>query len=114
MIIKKLDDVPFADLKGYDKVEKQIVIGPDDGSDEIVMRYFTLSEGGSSPYHKHDWPHLVRIEEGNGILVDKDNKTSSITAGDYVFVEGNAMHCFKNTGKSPFSFICIVPSRGES
>jgi quercetin dioxygenase-like cupin family protein len=114
MIVKKLQDVPFADLHGYDKVEKQIVIGPDDGSDEIVMRYFTLAQGGSSPYHSHDWPHLVRIEQGEGILVDKDNAASLVTAGDYVFVESNAKHCFKNTGESPLAFICIVPSRGES
>ena len=79
MFVKKLQDVPFADLHGYDKVEKQIVIGPDDGSDEIVMRYFTLAQDGSSPYHSHDWPHLVRIEQGEGILVDKDNAASPVT-----------------------------------
>ena len=114
MIIKKLQDVPFADLQGYDKVDKQIVIGPTDGSNEIVWRYFTLAEGGSSPYHTHDWPHLVRVERGNGIMMDKDKVESSLTAGDYVFVESNTMHCFRNTGEEPFSFMCIVPSRGES
>jgi quercetin dioxygenase-like cupin family protein len=114
MIVKKLKDVPFADLRGYENVTKQVVIGPEDGSDEIVMRYFTLAKGGSSPYHQHDWPHLVRIEKGEGVLVDEDKNESPLHAGHYVFVESNAVHCFKNTGDSPFSFICIVPTRGES
>ena len=114
MIIKKLQDVPYADLKGYQNVKKQIVIGPQDGSDEIVLRYFTLGPGGSSPYHTHDWPHLVRIETGSGVVVDKDKNESPVTEGDYIFVESSSLHCFKNTGTVPLSFICIVPARGES
>jgi len=114
MIIKKLQSVPYADLQGYNGVKKQIVIGPADGSDEIVLRYFTLDQGGSSPYHSHDWPHLVRIEKGSGVMLDAQKNASPITAGDYIFVESNSLHCFKNTGDVPLSFICIVPDRGES
>jgi quercetin dioxygenase-like cupin family protein len=114
MIIKKLEDVPFAYLEKYEKVSKQIVIGPADGSDEIVLRYFTVGPGGSSPLHSHDWPHLVHIDKGSGVLLDKDQVESPVTAGDYIFVENNATHCFKNTGDVPLSFICIVPTRGES
>ena len=114
MIIKKLQDVPFANLKGYDKVKKQIVLGPDDGSDEIILRYFTLDQDGSSPYHSHDWPHLVRIETGSGVMLDAEKKQFQVMAGDYIFVESNTLHCFKNTGQEPLSFICIVPARGES
>lgn len=114
MTIKKLQDVPFADLQGYDGVKKQIVIGPADGSDEIVMRYFTLDPEGSSPYHSHDWPHLVRIEKGSGVMLDAQKNASPVNAGDYIFVQSNSYHCFKNTGDSTLSFICIVPARGES
>jgi len=113
MTIKKLADVPFADLKGYDKVEKQIVIGPDDGSKEIVLRNFTLGPGGSTPHHSHDWPHLVKIETGKGIAIDAAGNEKPVEAGDFVYVNDNDMHQFRNTGTTPFSFICIVPMRGE-
>lgn len=114
MIIKQISDVPFADTQGYENVGKQIVIGPDDGSSEIVMRKFTLAKGGSTPHHSHDWPHLVRIEEGAGIAVDEAGNEKPVKAGDYVYVKDNDQHQFRNTGSSPFSFICIVPMRGES
>ncbi|MDF1515487.1 MAG: cupin domain-containing protein [Anaerolineae bacterium] len=114
MMIKQLHDVPFADLNGYTKVKKQVVIGPDDGSDEIVMRYFTLAPGGSSPFHSHDWPHLVRIEQGSGVLLDAEKRPAPVSTGDYIFVESNSLHCFTNTSDAPFAFICIVPMRGES
>jgi quercetin dioxygenase-like cupin family protein len=114
MIVKQLEQVPFADLQGYDDVKKQIVIGPEDGSDEIVLRYFRLAPGGSSPHHAHDWPHLVKIEAGTGVAVDKDGSERPVSAGDFVYVQDNDIHQFRNTGDASFEFICIVPRRGES
>jgi len=114
MVIKKLQDVPFAEPQGYNGVRKQVVMGPADGSDEIVMRYFTVAPEGSSPFHSHDWPHLVRIEQGQGIMLDARKNPSPVEAGDYIFVESNTLHCFQNTGEGPLAFMCIVPIRGES
>jgi quercetin dioxygenase-like cupin family protein len=113
MIIKKRDDVPFADTQGYAAVTKQVVLGPEDGSDEIVLRYFSVATGGATPYHSHDFPHLVKVEAGQGVAVDKDKNETPLVAGDYVYVDANEIHNFKNTGETPFDFICMVPLRGE-
>ncbi len=113
MVIKKLKDVPFANLQGYENVKKKIVIGPDDGSKEIVLRYFSLKPGGKSPHHSHDFPHLVKIEAGNGIMTDAMGNDHPLQPGDYVYVNDNETHQFRNAGSGPFDFICIVPQRGE-
>jgi quercetin dioxygenase-like cupin family protein len=113
MKIKKLDDVPAVELKEYTNVRKQIVLGPQDGSREIVLRYFSLGPDGASPYHNHDFPHLVRIETGEGVVVDADGRETPLDVGDYVYVDNNEQHNFKNTGSGNFDFICIVPLRGE-
>ena len=113
MIIKKLSEVPLAALEGYKNVTKQIVIGPDDGSDEIVLRYFSLKPGGASPHHSHDFPHLVKIEAGKGIAIDSTGDEHTLQAGDYVYLKDNETHSFKNAGSESFDFICIVPKRGE-
>ena len=113
MNIKRLADVPFADITGYDNITKQVVIGPEDGSQEIVLRYFKVAPGGSSPHHHHDFPHLVKVEAGEGIVIDPDEKEQPLKAGDYVYVPDNETHCFKNTGRETLEFICIVPARGE-
>ena len=42
MVVKPLYDVPFAGPSGYEGVAKQVLVGLDDGSDEIVMRCFRL------------------------------------------------------------------------
>lgn len=112
MKIKRREDVPPA-ASGFAGVGKQVVIGPADGSDEIVLRYFSVAEGSATPYHTHDFPHLVRIEAGRGVAVGADGAETPVAVGDYVYVAPNDMHNFKNTGSKPFEFICIVPGRGE-
>jgi len=113
MKIKKRDGVPLADTQGYTAVTKQVVLGPEDGSDEIVLRYFSVAAGGATPFHSHDFPHLVKIEAGWGVAVDADGNEYPLVADDYVYIEANEVHNFKNTGEEPFEFICIVPLRGE-
>ena len=114
MIIKKLSDVPLTDLQGYDNVKKQIVIGPDDGSHEIILRYFSLEPGGTSPHHAHGFPHVVKIEAGNGAVTDAAGHEHHLQVGDYVYINDNEVHQFRNTGSEPFDFVCVVPQRGES
>lgn len=54
MIIKKLADSPVVDFPGAEgKITKRLVIGPNDGSNELVSRHFDLEPGASSPYHRH-------------------------------------------------------------
>jgi quercetin dioxygenase-like cupin family protein len=94
-------------------VTKQIVLGPADGSDEIVLRYFSVAPNGATPWHSHDFPHLVKIEAGRGVAVSPDGAENPVEAGHYVYVAPNELHNFKNTGAGPFEFVCIVPARGE-
>jgi len=113
MILKKLSDTPQIDVPGVVNVKKQIVLGPQDGSEEIVLRYFSVGAGGMTPHHKHDFPHLVKIEAGIGIAVDSDGKEHLVQKGDYIYVNSNDMHQFRNKGTESFEFMCIVPRRGE-
>jgi len=110
--IKRRDEVPLAQ-SGYEGVEKQVVLGPADGSDEIVLRYFSVGEGSATPWHTHDFPHLVKVEAGRGVAVAPDGSETPVGLGDYVYVAPNEMHNFKNTSTDPFEFVCIVPARGE-
>jgi quercetin dioxygenase-like cupin family protein len=112
--IKRRDDVPLAESPGYEGVAKQVVLGPADGSDEIVLRYFTVASGGATPRHEHDFPHLIKIESGNGAAVDADGVEKPVVPGDYVYVPPNEVHNFKNNGDDPFEIVCIVPVRGEA
>jgi len=96
--------------EGYKGIRKKILIGSDDGSKNIIMRYFTIAPGGHSPKHRHNSEHLVKIEAGKGIVVNKDGKRIEVTKGLSIFVEPNEMHQFQNPFEENFEFICIIPN----
>jgi len=93
-------------------VSKRVLIGPDQGARNFVMREFTLGVGGSTPYHTHAWEHEVYVVAGSGTVVSADG-TTPVSAGDYVFVPPRDEHQFKNSGEDPFAFLCVVPPEGE-
>ncbi|UCH62169.1 MAG: cupin domain-containing protein [Fidelibacterota bacterium] len=113
MIIRRLEDSRVVDFAGTEGITKHIVIGPDDGSNEMVLRHFDLEPGAASPYHQHGYPHLGLVLSGIGALIDADKNSHPLSAGDYIYVNDDEMHQFKNTSNEEFKFICIVPSRGE-
>jgi quercetin dioxygenase-like cupin family protein len=78
-----------------------------------VLRYFSVEPGGATPLHAHAFPHLVKIEAGRGTIIDENGKAHQLEQGDYVYINDNETHQFKNTGAETFDFLCIVPGRGE-
>ena len=109
MKIKRRDEVRLTEAPGFTGVAKQVVLGPADGSDEIVLRYFTVEPDGTTPRHSHDFPHLMKVEKGSGVAVDPDGVERPVGIGDYVYVPPDEVHNFKNTGDKPFVFLCLIP-----
>ena len=112
MVIKKISDVNKTKIedKGTKDVSRQILIGIEDGSTNIIMRLFTLAPGGHSPLHTHDFEHLVKVEKGKGIAV-YENGEREIQSGDLVYVKPNEIHQFKNPFNEEFQFICVIPNK---
>ncbi len=117
MKVKIEREIPaaFVDEEGVHNVTKQILIGPGDGSSNIVMRYFKVLPGGNTPLHTHDFEHVVRVEKGRGIVVDASGQEIPISQGHSVFIEAGEKHQFKNPNDDPFEFICTIlnPEKGK-
>lgn len=90
----------------------KVLVSPEQGWRDHVMRLFELGRGGYTPRHAHDWPHINYIVAGRGVL-HMDGKDTQIAAGSYAFVPSGCRHQFKNAGEEIFRFICIVPKEGH-
>lgn len=110
MIIKNNLDVFEKDVdeEGIVKVKQQILIGPEDGSQNIIMRRFRVFAGGNTPYHIHPHEHVVKIEKGKGLIVDVSENEIPINAGQSLLVAGGEKHQFKNPFDDPLEFLCII------
>ncbi len=98
--------------EGIQDVSKRILAGLKDGY-RGFLREFIVSPGGHTPYHNHDWYHLVYMLEGEGIL-KLENRNYDLRKGAVIFIESNRPHGFTNTGTSDMSFLCLVPENGDS
>lgn len=90
----------------------KVLISPNEGWENHVMRVFEIEPGGFTPRHSHPWPHINYIIEGQGTLF-LNGIENTIEAGAYAYVPGGELHQFQNTGSQTLKFICIVPSEGH-
>jgi quercetin dioxygenase-like cupin family protein len=98
--------------EGGKRVLKQVLAGPRDGY-HGYLREFTLEPGANTPYHQHDWYHLVYILEGSG-RVKIDDQERDLRAGSVVHVEAGRTHGFFNQEGQRMRFLCLVPEKGDS
>jgi quercetin dioxygenase-like cupin family protein len=98
--------------EGARRVLKQVLAGPRDGYTGY-LREFTLEPAANTPYHHHDWDHLVYILEGSGRL-KIDGQEHALKAGSVVHVEAGRTHGFFNQEGERLRFLCLVPENGDS
>jgi quercetin dioxygenase-like cupin family protein len=90
----------------------RVLVGPQQGWSDHVMRVVELGADGYSPDHTHDWPHINYMIEGSGVLT-VDGREYPVQAGGYAYVPAGSRHQFRNSGQDMFRFICIVPKEGH-
>ena len=113
MKVKNVNDVPGIDMaQKLPGVTMQVLIGPEDGAENFVMRRFTIEPGCNTPYHSHDWEHETLILEGEGALVTEDGE-QPLKSGDVVLVPSGEVHQFRNTASATFRILCLVPMKGH-
>ena len=114
MTVGRVADVAGTELRGdgIEAVVKKVLVSPAEGWDGWVMRVFELGEGGHTPRHRHEWPHVNVVLQGAGRL-NLDGVDHEVSAGSYAFVPAGALHQFANAGSAPFAFVCIVPAEGD-
>ena len=100
-----LDAEPVIQVAG---VVKRDAISASDGAPRFCMRVFEVEPGSSTPSHSHWWEHEVFVLSGQGAVMSEQGETP-ITKDSIIFVAPDEHHCFVNTGKDPFRFICIIP-----
>lgn len=101
-------------MEGAASVTMGIPIGEEDGSQNMIMRLFRIAPGGHTPYHTHDYEHLVRVVSGRGAVLDAQGVSHELSLGQSVFVCSNEKHQFLNPYTEAFEFTCTIlnPNRG--
>jgi quercetin dioxygenase-like cupin family protein len=112
MKINNNDEIIAAEVKmeGAKDVKMKILIGLNEESDNIIMRHFIIAPGGNTPFHQHNYEHVVKIESNKGIAVDEKGIGHEVKKGQSLFVKPNELHQFRNPFSENFEFTCIIPN----
>ena len=97
---------------GASKLKVRWLITKEMDAENFAMRLFEMGSGGYSPLHEHSWEHEVFILDGEGCIFDGE-KTKDFKTGDVVFISPDERHQFKNNGKKPLKFLCLIPYTEE-
>jgi quercetin dioxygenase-like cupin family protein len=89
-------------------VTMHVAIGPDDGAPNFVLRVFTVEPGGHSPRHTHPYEHEAFIHAGRG-EVFCEGAAYAVGPGHVAYIPPGALHQFRNTGREPLVFVCVIP-----
>lgn len=89
-------------------VTMRVVIGPDQGAPNFVMRVFEVAPGGYSPRHQHDFEHEIFFFSGSGEVFD-EGETFAVGPGHTAYVAPGALHQIRNVGDEKLVFVCLVP-----
>ncbi len=110
MYIGNIDKVKKekVDMEGSEKTWIQWLITNKQGAERYAMRLFTMEPGGVIARHEHPWEHEIFILEGNGVVGCCDDEME-VKPGDFLYIEPNVPHWYKNNGKNEFKFLCIIP-----
>lgn len=114
MVVGNVKDLNKIEVKhpSAQNASMKVMVSPQEGWNGYVMRHVEVEENGFTPKHKHPWPHINYMIEGEGELLI-NGKINKVTAGSYAYVPGDSLHQFRNAGKGVFKFICIVPEEGH-
>lgn len=96
-------------MDGAAGAKMRMLIGPAENARNFHMRHFEVAPGGYTPHHQHDYEHEILVLKGEGAAQSAQGERP-FKAGDVIWVPANEMHQFRNTGRGPLEFICLIPA----
>lgn len=105
--------LPATKIAAGTATEMQVLVGPEQGAPNFVLRRFIMGEGGGMPRHTNLVEHEQYVLRGSARVRIGDH-VHHVKAGDVVFIPGGTPHSYEaDAGSEPFEFLCIVPNRPD-
>ena len=94
------------------QVFKHVLVGPDDGAPNFVIRYFHVPVGDNTFYDQHPHEHgIVILHEKARVQINQE--FYELGPLDAIFIAGNDIHQLVNIGDSPLGFLCVITRQAE-
>ena len=112
-VIKRSDTIAYESIEAADGLSKGVLIGPDNGAENLSVRRFVLEAGASVPKHTNEIEHEQYVLEGE-YVVGLTDEEHTISAGDALHIPAGTVHWYRNESDESVAFICAVPNGDDT
>jgi quercetin dioxygenase-like cupin family protein len=107
-VVKGAAAVEQREVSAGTATRMQVLIGPEDGALNFVMRRFMMGEGGGMPTHTNTVEHEQYVLRGRAEVGIGERK-HVVGDGDVLYIPAGASHYYRVI-EAPFEFLCLVPN----
>lgn len=107
-VVKGAAAVEQREVSAGTATRMQVLIGPEDGALNFVMRRFMMGEGGGMPTHTNTVEHEQYVLRGRAEVGIGERK-HVVGGGDVLYIPAGASHYYRVI-EAPFEFLCLVPN----
>jgi quercetin dioxygenase-like cupin family protein len=86
----------------------QILVGPDEGAPNFVMRRFVMEMGGGIPKHSNEVEHEQYVLRGRA-RIRIGESVHEVGPDDTLYIPAGETHSYEVI-EGPFEFLCVVPN----
>ncbi|HEY8470354.1 MAG TPA: cupin domain-containing protein [Longimicrobiales bacterium] len=107
-VVRDADAVPMRAVPVGRGAEMQVLLGPDDGAPNFVLRRFRMEQGGGIPAHTNDVEHEQYVLRGRA-RITIGGVVHEVGPDDVLYIPAGMPHAYEVI-EGPFEFICVVPN----
>lgn len=107
-VVRPADDVPRQAVEAGRDTHIQVLLGPDEGAPNFVMRRFVMEAGGGIPTHSNDVEHEQYVLRGRARITVGDD-VHEVGPDDTLYIPAGVTHSYEVLD-GPFEFLCVVPN----
>ncbi len=87
----------------------QVLIGPDEGAPNYILRKFTILPGGRIPAHRHPTIEHEQYVLKGSMSLGLGEEEREVSAGEAVLIPAGVVHWYENRTDAPVEFLCVIP-----
>lgn len=110
-VVKSTGSVPSSAVAAGRRTRMQVLVGPDDGAPNFVLRRFVMEEDGGIPVHTNEVEHEQYVLRGRA-RIRIGGEDHRVGPDDSVFIPAGTPHSYE-VEEGPFEFLCVVPNRSD-
>ena len=110
-VVRAARDVPATPVAAGTATQVQVLVGPDQGAPNFVLRRFIMGAGGGMPRHTNEVEHEQYVLRGRARVAVGDT-VHEVGPDHTLYIPAGAPHSYEVV-EAPFEFICVVPNTAD-